>query len=487
MAFSQNLTKDPVATRYAAQITEEDLRDKLSILASDALEGRMVGTRGQKMAAAFIRHHFESAGLKGPVNGGFFQPVILTETKPGEHSLMSGSETFADFSDHFYMGSADSNGPKSAPLSFIGSPSAQDLEKLNVSGKAALLFAPDLEFDHFRDFYKTAETLRGKGALAVLISPSVSDEEFTKKRDMLKEWVGNGNLSLEKDPDAGMDVFFVRRSLAARLMGTSAEKLNAAITKGKMPKDTRISWINRTVVSEVASENVLGYLEGTDKKDELVIVTAHFDHVGTTAAGEGSDRIFNGADDDGSGTSAVVELAETFAAAAREGVRPRRSMLFMTVTAEEEGLFGSEHYVRNPVFPLDKTVVDLNIDMIGRSDPQHQDNPAYVYAIGSDKLSAELHQLHESVNRTYSQLQLDYTYNDEKHPERLYYRSDHWNFAKNNVPIIFYFDGIHEDYHKVSDEVSKIDFKSLTARTRLVFHTAWEIANREKRIMPDSK
>ena len=157
----------------------------------------------------------------------------------------------------------------------------------------------------------------------------------------------------------------------------------------------------------------------------------------------------------------------------------------MTVTGEEEGLFGSENYVTHPVFPLANTVVDLNIDMIGRTDPGHSQDKNYVYVIGSDKLSTKLHELSENTNNTYSRLALDYTYNDQNHPEMLYYRSDHWNFAKNNVPIIFYFDGIHEDYHKPSDEVGKIEFDILAKRAQLVFHTAWEIANREERIVPD--
>jgi Zn-dependent M28 family amino/carboxypeptidase len=179
-----------------------------------------------------------------------------------------------------------------------------------------------------------------------------------------------------------------------------------------------------------------------------------------------------------------MALAKAFAAAKSEGKGPRRSILFMTVTGEEKGLLGSEYYSEHPIFPLENTVVDLNIDMVGRRDPQHKEGD-YVYVIGSDKLSADLHTLSESVNKTYSKLNFDYTYNDQNHPERLYYRSDHWNFAKKNIPIIFYFDGIHEDYHKPSDEVSKIEFDLLTKRAQCVFFTAWEIANREQRIPVD--
>ena len=235
--------------------------------------------------------------------------------------------------------------------------------------------------------------------------------------------------------------------------------------------------------STLKSENVLGYLEGSDKKNELVIVTAHYDHIGLNSHGE--DKINNGADDDGSGTVTVLELAKVFAKAKQEGNGPRRSMLFMTVTGEEEGLFGSEYYAEHPVYPLASTVVDLNIDMIGRTDAEHLDSLDYVYVIGSDKLSTELHELSEKTNATYTNLNFDYTYNDVNHPTNLYKRSDHWNFARKGIPIIFYFDGIHEDYHLPSDEIEKINFDLLAKRAQCIFYTAWEIANRDKRIVVD--
>jgi Zn-dependent M28 family amino/carboxypeptidase len=162
-------------------------------------------------------------------------------------------------------------------------------------------------------------------------------------------------------------------------------------------------------------------------------------------------------------------------------------MLFLTVAAEEQGLLGSQYYAEHPVYPLSSTVVDLNMDMIGRTDPEHKDSTHYVYVIGSDRLSSELHQLSERTNATYTKLKFDYTYNDENHPTNLYKRSDHWNFAKNGIPVIFYFDGIHEDYHRPSDEVARIDFDLLALRARCVFYTAWEIANREGRIVVDRK
>lgn len=297
---------------------------------------------------------------------------------------------------------------------------------------------------------------------------------------------------MKKGEARNAGLFFISPEVAAKTLNTSVEKLVKATTVevAKAPlkkiKPGTVTYKTSMKATPLKTENVLGYLEGTDKKDELVIVTAHYDHIGKSERSEG-DRINNGADDDGSGTVTVMELAKTFAQAKKDGKGPRRSMLFMTVTGEEEGLLGSEYYSEHPVFPLDKTVVDLNIDMVGRRDAQHKDSAPYVYVIGSDKLSTELHKLSESVNKTYVNLIFDYTYNDQNHPDRLYYRSDHWNFAKKNIPIIFYFDGIHEDYHKPSDEVEKIEFDLMAKRAQCVFYTAWEIANREQRIMPDAK
>ena len=458
------------------------MKDKLSVLASDALEGRLTGSRGQKMAAAFIAHHFESNGLTGPVGNSYFQKVPLKEITPLVNDLIINDRKYENFDEIFFLGVDDFEGIKSAPIIFAGLAKSEDIQKLDCRNKAVLILSGKLDNQLFSTVSEQAALLRDKGAQTVVVVPDASDEEFKDYAERIKGFLGNGMMSLENSPAPRLpNVFFVKRKLAEEIFSVSWEKLSdiASGKSNKKLRESRIGWQNQTSSRSFSSENVLGYLQGTDKKDELVVVTAHFDHVGLT--GDPKDPVFNGADDDGSGTTAVLQLAEAFTKAYQDGLKPRRSILFMTVTGEEEGLFGSAHYVANPVFPLNQTVVDLNIDMIGRSDPQHSSDNKYVYVIGSDKLSTELHQLHEQINTTYSGLALDYTYNDQNHPEQLYYRSDHWNFAKNNIPIIFYFDGIHEDYHKATDEVSKIDFDALTKRTRLIFRTAWELANRENR------
>lgn len=229
------------------------------------------------------------------------------------------------------------------------------------------------------------------------------------------------------------------------------------------------------------SENILAFIEGTEKPEEIIVISAHYDHVGSK-----NGVVYNGADDDGSGTVAVMQIAKAFQAAKNAGNGPKRSILFLHVTGEEHGLFGSEYYADHPVFPLANTVADLNIDMIGRDDPENR-GKNYVYVIGSEMLSSELKVINEQANKATNNLELNYKYDDPKDPDRLYYRSDHYNFAKNNIPVAFFFDGIHEDYHKPTDDVSKIDFSLLQKRTQLVFATAWELANRKDRIVVDKK
>jgi hypothetical protein len=489
LAFAQ---QTQVATKYADLITPADLKDNLSVIASDALEGRYTGSRGQKMAAAFINNYFEELGLVGPVNGSHYMPVELSSSKPGDIYLKIGTSHYNNSDEIIYFGQSESGGEISLEAVFVGKATENDFAYIDVKDKAAVILADELSFNAFGALRKTAATARDKGARMILIVGNDKPEEFKPFADQLKGILSEGSLSLNK-PDqksANKGMFLVSQATVSKIFNTPFEKLAKAATEdaAKKPlsklKPSRIAYkisIERKVVK---SENMLGYLEGTDKKDELIVISAHFDHIGLN---EGEDKVNNGADDDGSGTVSVLQLAKAFMQAKKDGNGPRRSILFMTVTGEEEGLFGSEYYVTHPVFPLANTVADLNIDMVGRRDSQHIGKPDYVYIIGSDKLSTELHEINERNNKMYTQLEFDYTYNDENHPDRLYYRSDHWNFAKNNVPIIFYFDGIHEDYHKPSDEVSKIDFDLLAKRDKAVFYTAWDLVNRDNRIIVDKK
>ena len=231
----------------------------------------------------------------------------------------------------------------------------------------------------------------------------------------------------------------------------------------------------------VATENVVAIVEGSSKPEEYIVISSHLDHEGIK-----NGKIYNGADDDGSGTVALLEIAEAFQAAAADGNGPARSIIFLHVSGEEKGLLGSRYYTDNPLYPLASTVANLNIDMVGRTDPKREsDNRNYVYLIGTDRLSTELHEISEAANAATVKMELDYTYNAADDPNRFYFRSDHYNFAKNNIPVIFYFNGTHADYHKPTDTVEKIEYDLLAQRAQLVFYTAWELANREKRIVVD--
>jgi hypothetical protein len=480
-------TQEPLPKKYGDKIVAADLKEYLTILASDAMEGRETGKRGQKMAAAFIRAHFEDLGLTGPIGGNYYQPMEFYTTAPGETYLASGKNRFMNLEKVIYSG-GDTNGEVAMPLVFAGNGEETDLNMVDVKDKAVLLLATK----NWTAGNSAIGLARQRGARLVLVC-DLRTKDFEGLVNLTRRMHDDQNLSATKPvlnqfPRPGL--FYVSPDIVQKLIGVELAVLEKAAQEEpkkkalKKIKPSMFSYKASTDIKIVKTENVLGLLEGTDKKDELLIISAHFDHVGVSPSGEG-DVIYNGADDDGSGTVAVMELAKVFAEAKKAGHGPRRSILFMAFTGEENGLLGSDFYAKHPTFPLLNTVANLNIDMIGRRDAKHTESPPYVYVIGADKLSSTLNTVSETANKNFTNLVFDYTYNDLAHPENLYYRSDHWNFAKRNIPIIFYFDGIHEDYHQPGDEVEKIEFDLLAKRTQCIFYTAWEIVNRDVRITPD--
>ena len=479
--------QENIVDKYAGTITQEDLKDYLSILASDALEGRETGTRGQKMAAAFIESHFNEIGLQPGVidqeKPEYFQDVPLEMVKPGETYIVVNGERKENFRDVAYYGVQEVPEETEIKVVFGGDGRNEDIESMDLKDKGLVVFSKA----GFQAYSTMRNKAQEKGAKALIVVNTDSLEAFNKLAKQFENYIGKGSLQLpsKNNNEENIGLFFTSPELAAEIFKSDISLIKKAIEIQKTGdskalnkiKPGKIKYKITRDVKTIVSENVLGYLEGSEKKDELIIITAHYDHIGRNG-----DDINNGADDDGSGTSAVMEIAQAFTQAKQDGHGPKRSILFMTVTGEEKGLLGSQYYVENPIFSLENTMVNLNIDMIGRIDSKYKENSDYVYIVGSDKLSSELHQLSESINQKYTGLVLDYTYNDENHPDRIYYRSDHWNFAKNNIPIIFYFNGTHPDYHRPTDTVDKIAFETLQKRTKLIFYTAWELANRENRI-----
>ena len=470
--------------KYAAEIDQEEMKEILTILASDALEGRETGKRGQKMAAAFIADYFQQIGLEPVVpteNGmSYYQKFELESSKPGKTYLSVNNITYSNGEELLYYGSANMSSPTKLQSVFVGTGTDEEFTSVKVTGKAAVIYSPDASFQKWRELndkgYKN-------GAALVVIIPRSDDEGFNTMNKQYGHYLMNSRLGLKKEKSSTSNgSFLVSPSIAAAILNSTNEKMTKAIEDNSLAKikGGSIEYVTSREIKAVETENVLGFMEGTDKKDEIVIITAHYDHIGKRG-----EKINNGADDDGSGTTSVLKIAKAYVSAKNAGYGPRRSILFMTVTGEEKGLLGSEYYTSNPIFPLEQTVVDLNIDMVGRTDKAHENDREFVYLVGSDRLSTELHELSEKANDTFTQLSIDYTYNDQDHPDRIYYRSDHWNFAKHNVPIIFYFNGVHEDYHRPTDTVDKIEFDLLQKRAQLVFYTSWVVANRDQRLVVD--
>ncbi|WP_299817738.1 M28 family peptidase [uncultured Pontibacter sp.] len=473
------------APKYAQTITAADLSKHLHIIASDEYEGRNTGEKGQKMAAEYIAREFREDGLAGPVKAGanpYYQTFDLQKSSWGDGHITVGTQKFLMMQDFFPFGASPFSTEQAIEAVYVTE--ADQIASKGANGKlvVTMLANPAEMQNKMRAFGAAAEKAGAKGVAYILDAEAyrTTAERFSHRlsQPSISQMSNNGGTTRPA-------TIITSPTVGAAILGTTPEKLQQTAATATPASNIKILMSRKA--EPLATENVLGFVEGTDKKDEVIIVTAHYDHVGVEESKTG-DKIYNGANDDGSGTVAVIELAEAFAQAKKDGYGPRRSVLFMTVTGEEKGLLGSEYYSQNPIFPLENTVANVNIDMIGRMDYDHEktNDSNYIYVIGADKLSSELHQINEEMNQKYVNLKLDYTYNDENDPNRFYYRSDHYNFAKNGIPIVFYFNGVHDDYHQPGDHADKIIYESAEKVSRLAFHVTWELANRENRIVVDS-
>lgn len=478
---------DSVAMHYASTITEADLRTHLTILASDEYEGRETGMKGAKMAATYIMDQFKSFNIppvpraeeRGMMADGYQQQFPLVLSKAGGLHLAVGKKDYPFMGDYFYFNEILQH-DLDVPEVMVITPVTAGGTRLGGSSKVVMMLDDGKnEASLFSRLKALSGTLAGTGTEVLLLVNDSAQSLMDSYGGLLNQ----RHMRLE-EPDRkevlkGLQIVVITPTLAQTILDHGHLTIKKALktaTKKRVIVKVPISFTYKSLNERLTSENVLGYIEGSDRMDELVVVTAHYDHIGII-----DGEVYNGADDDGSGTVAVLEMAQAFAKAKADGHGPRRSMLFMTVSGEEKGLLGSEWYTDHPAFPLEKTVADLNIDMIGRVDTVHGDSSSYVYVIGSKRISNELGMIVEEQNALYTQLDLDYTFDADTDPNRFYFRSDHYNFAKHGIPIAFFFNGVHEDYHGPYDEVDKIRFDLLRERTLLVFHTAWEVANRDDR------
>ena len=502
-------TTDAQAAELAATITAQDLRKHLTILAADDMEGRETGEPGQKRAAAYLRDEFARLGLPAiGEDGSYFQRILFSRQRWEEITMTLGGEELRHLWEFYSAPSQNSDRPTVAidEVVFLGygidDLNYSDYDNQRVTGKHILVFAgePRDRSGNYRisgtsepsewstNVEKKLRLAYEKGVETVLIV----DPDFRNNVQAVRRETLDGRMRMAEQTEAERELansVFVTPELARRILGKHYKKVirsRRRIEKSGRPRPvtvaTALALTQRKDTRELIGENVLGYVEGSDPalKEEVLVISGHYDHIGRRG-----DEIFNGADDNGSGTSTVLEIAEAFALAKQRGLGPRRSVLFLLVSGEEKGLLGSEYYASHPVFPLAATVADINIDMVGRVDEAHAANPEYIYVIGSDRLSTELHEINEAANRDFTQLELDYTYNAEDDPNRYYYRSDHYNFAVQGIPSIFFFNGTHADYHQATDTVDKINFAKMAKIGRLAFHLAWQLTNQDKRIEVD--
>ena len=500
------------ATTFANLITPEQLRTYLTVLTADSLEGRETGTIGNIKAGNYIAQQFEDMGLPKIGEGGsHLQRMVYTNESWNQLGMSVNSQTYRNmFNFYAFPGTNASLADKKITASeviFLGygidDAAYSDYKNVDVKGKIILINAGEpLSKDSMSliskdkkgsiwatDRRKKLEVAFQKGVKAVLtIDPKLSENIQTFRRFFSRNIIGD----VEKPEGKLANNVFIAPDVAKEIIGGNAKKyakIRAKCEKGKpnsLVLPCNVNLVMDKFFNQLIGSNILGYIEGSDPvlKNELVVVSGHYDHLGKRG-----DVIYHGADDDGSGTSGVINIAKAFNEAKKQGAGPRRSVLCMLVTGEEKGLLGSKYYTTHPIFPLENTVADVNIDMIGRVDEKYEKakNPNYIYVIGSDKLSSDLHKINENMNAKYTQLALDYTYNDENDPNRYYYRSDHYNFAEQGIPVVFYFNGTHADYHQPTDTIDKINFEKMAKIAQLAFYTTWEIANRDERLKVDSK
>lgn len=493
------------AEQLAKSIESATMKAHVYTLASPEFQGRETGEEGNVKAAAYIAQSFASSGIP-PIPGedNYYQQVAFSTIKwesitlthsdlPAEHL-----KEFLSIPQYFPIDSTPMDITSMVFLGYgIDDDAYSDYQGVDVRGKHLLIYGGEPR-DQDEKFW-----IAGNDSMSIWSYDPILKLHAAKKAGAASVWIieerfremstyARRNLltgaTLMGSPEQVDDYLphaFVTSTLGQEIAGKKVKKiikLRNKITKTKKPSHSTIpvnlQLIAKHKIKATTSANVLGFVEGIDpeKNKEIVVVTAHFDHLGM----RGND-IFFGADDNASGTSAVLEIAQALAIAKANGEGPARSVLCMLVTGEEKGLLGSQYYTEHPVFPIENTVANVNIDMIGRKDDKHLDSN-YIYVIGADRLSTELHDINEMVNAKYTHLALDYTFNAEDDPNRFYSRSDHYNFAKNGIPAIFYFSGVHPDYHRATDTPDKIMYDKAATIAQLAFHTIWELANRDERI-----
>lgn len=499
-AFGQALTK------YAnvQAITGERLRAHLEFVANDLLEGRDTPSRGLDLACWYVATQLKLWGAKPAGDDGTYFQKIQFGTPAVDLAATSVSingNTLQLGKDCLVRGVGKAEGG----LVFVGfgtqakSVGIDSFANVDARGKVVVMlsgtptdFSRDVRSGKITDSVDPITAAKNAGAVGVIMVPS---DTTRISWDRVAKGLGQPNPARGPQSSPKLPVVVLNddatRGLFTGEPVTGDEILKMpdaglAVPSFSMRSEKRANFTIATTGNPVTAMNVVAIIPGSDPKlaKEYVAIGAHIDHLGMRGNGPG-DTIFNGADDDGSGTVSILEIAHAFAT----GPRPKRSILFVWHCGEEKGLIGSRYFVDHPTVPIESIVTQLNIDMIGRSRAPGDTKPANsvltgpdsIYVVGSRKLSSELGAINDGVNADLYKIGFDLKYDDPKDPENIYRRSDHFSYAAKMIPIIFFFDGVHEDYHQVSDEVGKIDFRKMERVARTVYGTAWTVGNRATR------
>ncbi len=518
-AYAVSAARDPLVIRSAATITAAELKDYLSFVASDLMEGRADPSRGLDTTALFLATALSRAGATpAGDDGSFFQRITLKRDRvveDGTYAEVNGTR-FA-YAKDFVVAPPAARGVVTGPMVFaadgwfVKSRNADAYRTVDPKGKIAIVVEnalpwgvsrADIRGKEGEDYMGPQAYARQKGAIAVIVLRTLNARAMSASDDRMRKQAEEPEYYPERlpGPTPELPTMYVHASVADAIFegerATARAVLNAAESEARvkpfeLTPSRRMSFAIRTATEKVVSQNVVAVVEGSDPalRREYVALGAHYDHVGIGRPVNG-DAIYNGADDDGSGTVALLAMAEALENAPR---RPKRSVLLVWHMGEEMGLWGSRYFTTFPTVPLERVVAQLNIDMIGRSRPPDDEDPRdrslsgpnETYVIGSKMMSTQLGELTAAVNDSYAKLSYNYRYDDPKDPEQFFYRSDHINYARKGIPIVFYFTGVHRDYHQPGDEVSKIDFRKYEAIARTIYVTMWEIGEMKARPVVD--
>jgi hypothetical protein len=495
----------------AAAVETDSLREWLTYIASDELEGRNTFSEGLGKAGVYIAERLKEAGVRpGGDDGTYFQRVSVQTVRSTGRSTVTvevngQTRTFRDAEGISFPDDVGSRRTFTIDqVEFVGyglnlGPGRNDYDGRNVEGKAVIWIGnrgpkmPDQRPIRPMLFNRDAmatDQMRAAAGIAPDSEPGRSRANSTSG-----EFTTTQRFDIPKAPVLAASDAFMEFLFSGSAVSYSDLKARSELQE-ELPRFT-LEGVKLTfnleadyrVMNTRYTRNVVGVVDGNDPnlKDTWVAFGAHYDHIGymqDDISPGASDRIFNGADDDGSGTSALIGIARAFAA----GTKPRRSLIFVWHTGEEQGLWGSRYFADHPTVPLDGVVAQLNVDMVGRNRGDRESESNSILAVGSDRISTDLHNVLIDANASLPRpLTLDFEMNDPTDPEQIYYRSDHYSYAAKGIPIIFFFAGLHSDYHRVSDHVDKINFDKVTRVANLVYETGRRLATMDSAPARDFK